>query len=158
MTVPIWLVCLLGDSRVPSFSKKFPASPCLRVAFRAVAPVTESQASTHPIGYPSGGGKCMTGKHPAAKMSTGFRLRDLLAMSFHVFLSHSSADKPAVEQLARRLAKQGIQGFAAFAVLSPAPALDRHFTKASVHIEGCVFSMWAMLPFSSVAKLWFNGF
>jgi hypothetical protein len=26
-------------------------------------------------------------------------------MSFHVFLSHSSADKPAVEELARRLAK-----------------------------------------------------
>jgi tetratricopeptide (TPR) repeat protein len=32
-------------------------------------------------------------------------------MSFHVFLSHSSADKPAVEELARRLAKEGIQGW-----------------------------------------------
>ena len=30
-------------------------------------------------------------------------------MSFHVFLSHSSADKPAVEELARRLAAEGIQ-------------------------------------------------
>src|SRR6516165_3215104 len=30
-------------------------------------------------------------------------------MPFHVFLSHSSADKPAVEELARRLAKEGIQ-------------------------------------------------
>jgi tetratricopeptide (TPR) repeat protein len=32
-------------------------------------------------------------------------------MSFHVFLSHSSADKPAVEELARRLAKEGIQAW-----------------------------------------------
>jgi hypothetical protein len=30
-------------------------------------------------------------------------------MSFHVFLSHSTADKPAVEELPRRLAKKGIQ-------------------------------------------------
>jgi tetratricopeptide (TPR) repeat protein len=30
-------------------------------------------------------------------------------MPFHVFLSHSSADKPAVEALARRLAKEGIE-------------------------------------------------
>jgi hypothetical protein len=30
-------------------------------------------------------------------------------MPFHVFLSHSTADKPAVEELARRLAKEGIQ-------------------------------------------------
>jgi WD40 repeat protein len=29
-------------------------------------------------------------------------------MSFHVFLSHGSADKPAVEELARRLLKEGI--------------------------------------------------
>jgi len=27
-------------------------------------------------------------------------------MPFHVFLSHSSADKPAVEELARRLTKE----------------------------------------------------
>ena len=32
-------------------------------------------------------------------------------MSFHVFLSHSSADKPAVEELALRLAKEGIQAW-----------------------------------------------
>jgi hypothetical protein len=32
-------------------------------------------------------------------------------MLFHVFLSHSTADKPAVEELARRLAKEGIQGW-----------------------------------------------
>jgi WD40 repeat protein len=32
-------------------------------------------------------------------------------MSFHVFLSHNSADKPAVEELARRLAKEGIQAW-----------------------------------------------
>jgi hypothetical protein len=30
-------------------------------------------------------------------------------MRFHVFLSHSSADKPAVEELARRLTQEGIQ-------------------------------------------------
>ena len=28
---------------------------------------------------------------------------------YHVFLSHNSADKPAVEELARRLVKAGIQ-------------------------------------------------
>jgi hypothetical protein len=32
-------------------------------------------------------------------------------MPFHVFLSHSSTDKPAVEELARRLAKEGIQAW-----------------------------------------------
>ena len=32
-------------------------------------------------------------------------------MPAHVFLSHSSADKPAVEELARRLAKEGIQAW-----------------------------------------------
>src|SRR6516165_219371 len=30
-------------------------------------------------------------------------------MSFHVFLSHSSADKPAVEEMARRLEREGIK-------------------------------------------------
>jgi TIR domain len=29
-------------------------------------------------------------------------------MCYHAFLSHSSADKPAVKELARRLAKEGI--------------------------------------------------
>jgi hypothetical protein len=28
---------------------------------------------------------------------------------YHVFLSHNSADKPAVEELARRLVKESIQ-------------------------------------------------
>jgi hypothetical protein len=32
-------------------------------------------------------------------------------MPFHVFLSHSSADKPAIEELARRLAKESIQAW-----------------------------------------------
>jgi hypothetical protein len=32
-------------------------------------------------------------------------------MAFHVFLSHSSDDKPAVEELARRLAKEGIHAW-----------------------------------------------
>ena len=30
---------------------------------------------------------------------------------YHVFLSHSSADKPAVEEIARRLAEQGIRAW-----------------------------------------------
>jgi hypothetical protein len=32
-------------------------------------------------------------------------------MPFHAFLSHNSADKPAVEELARRFAKEGIQAW-----------------------------------------------
>jgi TIR domain len=32
-------------------------------------------------------------------------------MPFHVFLSHSSTDKPAVEELTRRLAGEGIQAW-----------------------------------------------
>jgi hypothetical protein len=32
-------------------------------------------------------------------------------MSYLVFLSHSNADKPAVEELARRLAREGIQAW-----------------------------------------------
>jgi hypothetical protein len=32
-------------------------------------------------------------------------------MPFHVFLSHSNTDKPAVEELARGLAKEGIQAW-----------------------------------------------
>ena len=32
-------------------------------------------------------------------------------MPFHVFLSHSSTDKPAVEELARRLAKEAVQSW-----------------------------------------------
>jgi TIR domain len=181
-------------------------------------------------------------------------------MPFHVFLSHSSTDKPAVEELARRLAGEGIQAwldkwnlipgdpwqpaiekalaesetcavfvglsgfgpwqneemraaidqrvrdsgrrFRVIPVLLPGaeraersslptflaattwvefrdslddpdalhrlvcgrfpavslePAPDKPFTKA-VHIAGCVFSIWTMPPFSSGAKLWFNGF
>lgn len=34
-----------------------------------------------------------------------------MATCFHVFLSHSSADKPAVEELARRLNKEGIEAW-----------------------------------------------
>jgi hypothetical protein len=32
-------------------------------------------------------------------------------MSAHVFLSHSTADKPTVENLARRLAEEGIEAW-----------------------------------------------
>ncbi len=47
---------------------------------------------------------------------------------------------------------------AAFAASSPDLALGKPFMKASVRIAGYVFSMWTMLPFSSDAKHWFNGF
>jgi hypothetical protein len=108
----------------------------------------------------------VTGKQPVAKIVKEFRLRDLLAMSFHVFLSDSSDDKPAVEELARRLAKEGIQGWLDKWHLIPGdpwqPAIEKAlaesetcgvfvgpsglapekpFTKASVHSEGCAYSM-----------------
>src|SRR5208282_4959753 len=44
----------------------------------------------------------------------GFRAgcrKSYCQMPFQVFLSHSSSDKPAVEELARRLAKEGIQAW-----------------------------------------------
>jgi hypothetical protein len=43
-------------------------------------------------------------------------------------------------------------------VLSLDPVRARSFTKNSVHIADCVYSMWTMLRFSSGAKLSFNGF
>jgi hypothetical protein len=48
----------------------------------------------------------MTQERSIAKMSMSLDHEDLLAMSLHVFLSHSSADEPAVEDLARRFAKE----------------------------------------------------
>ena len=40
-------------------------------------------------------------------------------MSSHVFLSHSTVDKTAVEELARRLNKEGIQAWLAFPLSDP---------------------------------------
>ena len=58
-------------------------------------------------------------------------------MSFHVFLSHSSADKPAVEELARRLAKEGIQGWLDKWNLIPGEAWQPAIEKALAESETC---------------------
>jgi hypothetical protein len=58
-------------------------------------------------------------------------------MSFHVFLSHSSADKPAVEELARRLAKEGIKGWLDKWNLIPGDAWQLALEKALAESETC---------------------
>src|SRR5271157_1127531 len=62
---------------------------------------------------------------------------DLLAMSFHVFLSHSSADKPAVEELARRLAREGIQAWLDKWNLIPGDPWQPAIEKALAESETC---------------------
>jgi hypothetical protein len=47
--------------------------------------------------------------------------------------------------------------YAAFAALNPEPTQAKPFMKGSVLTAVYAFSMWTMLPFSSDAKLWFNG-
>jgi tetratricopeptide (TPR) repeat protein len=58
-------------------------------------------------------------------------------MSFHVFLSHSSADKPAVEELARRLAKEGVQAWLDKWNLIPGDPWQPAIEKALVESETC---------------------
>ena len=58
-------------------------------------------------------------------------------MSFHVFLSHSSADKPAVEELARRLAKEGIQAWLDKWNLIPGDPWQSAVEKAVTESETC---------------------
>ena len=58
-------------------------------------------------------------------------------MSFHVFLSHSSADKPAVEELARRLAQQGIQAWLDKWHLIPGDPWQPAIEKALAESETC---------------------
>ena len=58
-------------------------------------------------------------------------------MSFHVFLSHSSADKPAVEELARRLAKEGIQSWLDKWNLIPGDPWQPAIEKALAASETC---------------------
>jgi hypothetical protein len=58
-------------------------------------------------------------------------------MPFHVFLSHSSADKPAVEELARRLAKEGIQAWLDKWHLIPGNPWQRDIEKALAESETC---------------------
>jgi WD40 repeat protein len=58
-------------------------------------------------------------------------------MSSHVFLSHSSADKPAVEELARRLAKEGIQAWLDKWNLIPGDPWQPAIEKALAESETC---------------------
>jgi hypothetical protein len=58
-------------------------------------------------------------------------------MPFHVFLSHSSADKPAVEALARRLAKEGIQAWLDTWHLIPGDPWQPAIEKALAESETC---------------------
>ena len=60
-----------------------------------------------------------------------------MTTSFHVFLSHSSSDKPAVEELARRLAKEGIQGWLDKWNLIPGDAWQPAIEKALAESETC---------------------
>jgi TIR domain len=58
-------------------------------------------------------------------------------MPFHVFLSHSNADKPAVEELARRLAKEGIQAWLDKWHLIPGNPWQPDIEKALEESETC---------------------
>ena len=58
-------------------------------------------------------------------------------MHYHVFLSHGSADKPAVEELARRLAKEGIQVWLDKWNLIPGEAWQPAIEKALGDCETC---------------------
>src|SRR5580700_1458067 len=58
-------------------------------------------------------------------------------MSFHVFLSHSSTDKPAVEELARRLAGEGIQAWLDKWHLIPGDPWQPAIGKALAESETC---------------------
>ena len=58
-------------------------------------------------------------------------------MSFHVFLSHSSADKPAVEELAHRLAKEGVQAWLDKWNLIPGAPWQPTIEKALAESETC---------------------
>jgi len=59
-------------------------------------------------------------------------------MPFHVFLSHSSADKPAVEELARQLAKVGIQAWLDKWHLIPGNPWQSDIEKALAESATCV--------------------
>jgi hypothetical protein len=58
-------------------------------------------------------------------------------MSFNVFLSHSSADKPVVEELAYRLAKEGIQAWLDKWNLIPGDPWQPAIEKALAESETC---------------------
>jgi hypothetical protein len=58
-------------------------------------------------------------------------------MPLHVFLSHISTDKPAVEELARRLAKEGIQAWLDKWHLIPGDAWQPDLRRAFAESESC---------------------
>ena len=58
-------------------------------------------------------------------------------MSFHVFLSHSRADKPAGEEIARQLAKEGIQAWLDKWHLIPGDPWQPAIEKALAESESC---------------------
>ena len=58
-------------------------------------------------------------------------------MPFHVFLSHSSTDKPSVEELARRLAREGIQAWLDKWNLIPGDPWQPAIEKALAESETC---------------------
>ena len=60
-------------------------------------------------------------------------------MPFHIFLSHSSADKPAVEELTRRLAKEGIPAWPDKWHLIPGDPWQAVLEKALVDSEACPY-------------------
>jgi TIR domain len=62
-------------------------------------------------------------------------------MSFHVFLSHSCTDKPAVEDLARRLVNEGIQAFLDKWHLIPGDPWQAALEKALAESETCAVFM-----------------
>src|SRR6516225_4634409 len=70
-------------------------------------------------------------------MSMSRNNEGLPPMSFHVFLSHSSADKPAVEELARRLAKEGIEAWLDKWHLIPGDPWQPAIEKALSESETC---------------------
>src|SRR6266436_2009692 len=68
-------------------------------------------------------------------------------MPFHVFLSHSSTDKPSVEELARRLAREGIQAWLDKWNLIPGDPWQPAIEKALAESETCaVFVGLSSLP------------
>src|ERR1700732_3238479 len=58
-------------------------------------------------------------------------------MPFHVFLSHSSTDKPAVEELARRLAGEGLPAWLDKWNLIPGDPWQAALEKALAESETC---------------------
>ena len=60
-----------------------------------------------------------------------------MATCFHVFLFHSSADKAAVEELARRLAKEGVQAWLDKWNLIPGDPWQQALEKALTESETC---------------------